>query len=41
MYKGPMDKDNGGGRRIEFERRGLGRSGEDNGGEMGTTVIKQ
>ena len=42
MYKGPMDKDKaGGGGGIECGRWGVGRAGESNGGEMGTTVIEQ
>ena len=41
MYKGPMDKDNEDGGRIEGRRLGVGRAGESNGGEMRTTVIEQ
>ena len=42
VYKGPMDRDNGGGvgRRLNVEV-GVGRAGESNGGKMGTTVIEQ
>ena len=41
MYKGPMDKDNGGGGKIECGRWVVGRSGEGNRRKMGTTVIEQ
>ena len=41
MYKGPMDKDNRDGGRIESGRWGLGRAGESNGWKMGTTIIEQ
>ena len=37
---GPMGKHNEGGR-IECGRRGVGKAGESNGGEMGTTVVEQ
>ena len=40
MYKGPMGKDNGGGG-IECGRWGMARAGENNGGNMGTTVIEE
>ena len=40
MYKGPMDKNNGG-RRIECGRWTAGRAGESSGEKMGTTVIEQ
>ena len=40
LYKGPMDKDDMGGR-IECGRRAVNRAGESNGGEMETTVIEQ
>ena len=35
MYKGPIDKDNGAGGRIECGGRGVGRAGENNGGKWG------
>ena len=38
MYKGPKDKDNGGGR-IDCRRWGVGRAGEINGGKMRATII--
>ena len=41
MYKGPKDKGNGGWRRTECERWGVGRAGESNGGKIKTTVIEQ
>ena len=40
MYKGPMDKDNGG-RSIEYGRCRVGRAGESNGGGMGIIVIEK
>ena len=40
MYKGPMDKNNGGEEDRMWEV-GMGRSGESNGRKMGTTVIEQ
>ena len=40
-HKGLKDKDTGRVGRTECERWGMGRAGESNGGEMGTTVIEQ
>ena len=40
MYKGTMDKDNGG-VRTEFGRGGVGKAGESNGRKKGTNVIEQ
>ena len=40
LYKGPMNKDNEGGR-IEFGRSGVGRAGKSNGRKMGTSIIEQ
>ena len=37
MYKGPMDKDNGGGGRVECGRWGLDGVGESYGEKLGTT----
>ena len=39
MYKGPMNKDNGGGGLNVGG--GVGRTGQSNGGKVGTTVIEQ
>ena len=39
-YKGPMDKDNGGGGWLNVGG-GVGRAGEGHGGKMGTTVTEQ
>ena len=41
MYKIPMDKDTGGGGKIECGKWGVDRAGESNGGKMGTTVIEE
>ena len=40
MYKGPVDKGNGRGKRLNGGG-GVGGVGESNGGKMGTTVIAQ